>query len=80
MRLLFTYLGTEGPPREVDVLVEGTTIATRAAEHVTTDLLDAEYAIPEALTKGKERVSVRFQTRGQNGSPALFEVRTAEAP
>jgi uncharacterized protein len=78
MRVAFTYLGTEGPPREVDVLVDGVAVGTRAAEKVTTRLLEAEYAIPEALTRGQERVTVRFQTRGATAAPALFEVRMLE--
>ena len=78
MRVFFTYLGTEGPPREVDVLVDGQTVGTRAAEKVTTRLLEADYAVPEALTRGKERVTVRFQTHGTTAAPAVFEVLSVD--
>jgi hypothetical protein len=79
MTLAFTYQGSEGPTRDFDVLVDGEKLATRKVEYHPTELLSAEYAIPEAMTHGKERVTVRFQTLGEASSAGIFEVRTVAA-
>lgn len=78
MMLAFTYLGTEGRRRTFDVLVDGVTIATKTAEYHPTELLDAEYPIPPELTRGKQKVTVRFQAP-DSVSAAVFEVRTMPA-
>jgi uncharacterized protein len=75
MTLVFTYKGAEGRARTFDVLVEGEKIATRTVEYHPTELLDAEYAIPERLTRGKERVTVRIQTAPEATSASVSEVR-----
>jgi hypothetical protein len=79
MVVAFTYLGTEGRQRTFDILVDGVKVATKTAEYHPTELLDAEYAIPPELTRGKQKVTVRFQAPGAT-SAAIFEVRTAPAP
>src|SRR6185503_11976201 len=75
MSLVFTYRGAEGRTRRFDVLVDGERVATKTVEYHPTELLDAEYAIPEALTRGKERVTVRFQTAPDVVSASISEVR-----
>lgn len=79
MRVAFTYLGTEGRERKFDVLVDGVAVATKMVEYHPTELLDAEYAIPPELTRGKDKVTVRFQAL-ESTSAAIFEVRTLPAP
>ncbi|GAO39813.1 hypothetical protein SCH01S_39_00980 [Sphingomonas changbaiensis NBRC 104936] len=56
-----TYWGEERD-KLFDILVDGTRIATEklSGEHPG-DFFDKDYPIPEALTKGKETVKVRFQ-------------------
>jgi DUF1680 family protein len=78
MVVAFTYLGTEGRQRTFDILVDGVKIATRTAEYHPTELLDAEYLIPPEVTKGKEKVTVRFQAP-ESTSAAVFEVRMMPA-
>ncbi len=78
MVVAFTYLGTEGRQRTFDILVDGVRIATKTAEYHPTELLDAEYSIPPEVTKGKEKVSVRFQAP-EGTSAAVFEVRVMPA-
>jgi hypothetical protein len=39
-------------------------------------LLDIEYAIPAALTKGKTRVTVRFQPQKDASTATVLEIRT----
>jgi hypothetical protein len=79
MAVAFTYLGTEGRERRFDILVDGTKIATKQVEYHPTELLDAEYAIPPELTRGKDKVTVRFEAL-QTTSAAIFEVRTMAKP
>jgi hypothetical protein len=80
MSLVFTYKGAEGRARRFDVLVDGERVATKTVEYHPTELLDAEYAIPEALTHGKERVTVRFQTAPDVSSASISEVRVVPTP
>jgi len=80
MTLVFTYKGAEGRPRSFDVLVDGEKVATRTVEYHPTELLDAEYPIPEALTRGKERVTVKFQSHADEASASISEVRVVPAP
>jgi hypothetical protein len=79
MLLAFTYLGTEGRQRTFDILVDGVKVATRTAEYHPTELLDAEHPIPPEVTRGKDKVTVRFQAP-ESTSAAIFEVRTMPAP
>jgi hypothetical protein len=79
MILAFTYKAGEGRRRVFDVLVDGQKLATKTVEYHPTELLDAEYPIPESLTRGKERATVRFQTLADAASAAILEVRILEA-
>ena len=56
--------------------MDGTKLATKKVEYHPTELLDAEYPLPEPLTRGKERVTVRFQSLGDATTASIFEVRT----
>jgi DUF1680 family protein len=80
MILAFTYKAGEGRRRVFDVLVDGEKVATKTVEYHPTELLDAEYPIPDSITRGKERSTVRFQTQGEAASAAILEVRTLRAP
>jgi hypothetical protein len=76
MVLACTYRGSEGRKRVFDVLVDGERIATETLPYHPTELLDVEYAIPAALTRGKGTVAVRFQPQAGAETAAVFEVRT----
>ena len=80
MSLVFTYKGAAGRSRSFDVLVDEEIIATRTVEYHPTELLDAEYRIPESLTRGKERVTVKFQSHADQGTASIAEVRVVPAP
>src|ERR1051325_9388093 len=76
MTIVAGYRGSEGRRRTFDVLVDGQKIATETLEYHPTEELDREYAVPEALTRGKNAVTVRFQAQGDNSiSGALIDVR-----
>ena len=79
MTLVFTYKGVEGRARSFDVLVDGEKVATRTVEYHPTELLDAEYRIPESLTHGKERVTVKFQSHADEATASISEVRVVPA-
>jgi len=78
--LLCTYRGSEGRRRSFDILVDGEKVASESLAYHPTELFDAEYAIPEKLTRGKERVTVRFQAAEDAATGGVFEVRTVQAP
>lgn len=51
-------------------------VAAENLEYHPTEELDREYTLPVAVTRGKERITVRFQAEGQSTAGALIEVRT----
>ena len=74
--LVCTYRGSEGRRRAFDILVDGEKIATENLEYHPTEALDREYQIPEALTRGKDRITVKFQAAGpQSTAGALIEAK-----
>jgi len=73
--LAVTYRGGEGRRRVFDILVDGERIATETLPYHPTELLDREYAIPEALTRGKTRIVVKFQPQDQAATAQVFEIR-----
>jgi DUF1680 family protein len=76
VRLLCTYWGSDGGGREFDVLVDGTKIATERLENNRPGVFyDQAYPIPAELTKGKERVTVRFQAHPGRMAGGVFECR-----
>jgi hypothetical protein len=77
--LVCAYRGSEGRRRVFDILVDGEKIATETLEYHPTEQLDKEYAIPESLTRGKDRVTVKFQAHQDTTAGALIDVRTTAA-
>ncbi len=73
--LVVTYRGGEGRRRVFDILVDGEKIAAETLPYHPTELLDVEYAIPEALTRGKTRIVVKFQPQDQAATAQVFEIR-----
>jgi uncharacterized protein len=74
--LVCAYRGSEGRQRTFDVIVEGQNVATESLEYHPTEQLDREYALPEALTRGKDRVTVTFRAQPSSTAGAVIEVRT----
>jgi uncharacterized protein len=76
MSLLCTYWGGETRPHTFDILVDGEKIATQhLAENQPGEFFDVEYTIPESLTRGKQRVTVRFHAGPNESAGALFGLR-----
>ena len=73
--LFCSYAGAFGRPGTFDLLVDGEKVATQTLEPSSGELLDYEYKLPESLTRGKERVTVRFQSLPNAATGSVLEVR-----
>jgi DUF1680 family protein len=72
--LFCTYWGSESGPRTFDILVDGAKIATQTlANNRPDEFFDVEYPIPEALTHGRQQVTVRFQSHAGNFAGGVFD-------
>jgi hypothetical protein len=78
MMLVCTYIGSEGRTRSFDILVDGQKIATEKLEIHPTETFDVEYRLPEPLTRGKQKITVRFQALSNSTAGQLLDVRTAQ--
>ncbi len=81
MELLCTYWGSDGGGfRQFDVLVDGTRIATQKLEqNAPNRFFDVVYPIPPELTRGKSKVTVRFQAHPGKWAGGVFGVRMLRA-
>ena len=62
MDLIFTYWGSDRYRREFEIQVNGTKIASQRLEANDRDkFFNVTYPVPEALTKGQDKVTVRVQ-------------------
>jgi hypothetical protein len=62
MVLSCTYWGSDGGRREFEILVNGKKVASQKLEHNRPDrYFDVQYPIPLELTRGKQKVTIRFQ-------------------
>jgi hypothetical protein len=70
--LLGTYWGSD-TGRTFDILVEGTKIATQTVNvNFPGDFFDVEYKIPPELTRGKEKITVRYQAPPEGAAGGLY--------
>lgn len=75
MILLCTYVGSFGRARTFDILVDGEKVATQTLEAMPAELFDFEYKLPEPLTRGKQRITVKFQSLPNAGTGSVFDIR-----
>lgn len=78
MMLVCTYRGSEGRRRSFDVLVNGEKVATQHLEIHPGEFFDIEYPLPQNLTRGKERIIVKFQAHPEAIAGSIFDVRVAQ--
>ncbi len=76
--LVCTYRGSEGRSRVFDVLVNGERVATQALENHPVELFDFEYPLPEQFTRGKDRITVKFQAHTDATAGSVFDVRVVQ--
>lgn len=78
MELVATYWGDESDERVFDVLVEGERVATQRLLHdVGARFFTVRYALPERLTRGRRRVTVRFAPHPGRMAGGVFGLRAA---
>ena len=76
MTLYCEYWGSDVPPRTFDILVDGTKIATQRLQMNRPNVFyDEVYRIPEESTKGKAKVTVRFQAQPGKWAGGVFGAR-----
>jgi len=71
-----TYRGSEGRLHAFDILVDGEKVAEQTLQINPTELMDFEYPIPERLTRGKGRVTIKFVAHKDAVAGAVLDVRT----
>jgi uncharacterized protein len=76
--LVCTYQGSEGRRRAFDVLVDGEKITTQTLESHAGEFFDVEYPLPETLTRGKQRISVKFRAQPDSFAGGVFDVRVVQ--
>ena len=81
--LVVTYAGDERATRTFDILVDGSTVASQAVERRSPEknigFFDIDYRLPADLTRGKQKITVRFQATGGNELAAVYGIRTVRA-
>jgi hypothetical protein len=71
-----TYWGSDGGNRVFDVLIDGTKLATqRLQDNRPGRFYEEVYQLSESLTKGKEKVTVKFQAHGGAWAGGVFGLR-----
>jgi hypothetical protein len=78
MTLVCTYRGSEGRRRSFDILVDGEKVATQSLEIHPGELFDFEYPLPESVTRGKTRITVKFQAHADATAGSVFDVRVIQ--
>ena len=79
--LLCTYWGGESGQRTFDILVDGTKVGTQTLlNNHPGEFFDVTYAIPAELTRGREKVTVRFQAHPGRWAGGLYGCRLVRLP
>ena len=74
--LVCTYWGGETGPRTFDILVDGVRVATQSLQQNRPgQFFDVTYPLPEELTRGKDKITLRFQARPGNTAGGLYGLR-----
>ncbi len=82
MAVVVTYLNDLGLPPAVgnfQILVDGTAVARFEPNLAASGFFDATYPIPPALSRGKTKITVRFQATGSSRVAPVFGVRMIRA-
>ena len=75
-RLCCSYWGSETGPRTFDILVDGIKIATQSLQNDKPgEFFDVTYAIPPEVTRGKNKITIRFQGQPGNMAGGFYGVR-----
>ncbi|MCI0706643.1 MAG: glycoside hydrolase family 127 protein [Ignavibacteriae bacterium] len=72
--LVCKYRGSQGVPREFDILVDGAQIATQSLNMHHGEFFDVEYPLPVDVAKGKEKVTLTFRAHPGAFAGAVYQV------
>jgi len=76
MTLSCTYWGSDSGNRTFDILVDGQKVAKQTLRRDRpNEFFDIEYELPLELTRGKEKVTVKFQAHAGNLAGGVFGCR-----
>ena len=74
--LVCSYWGSETGPRTFDILVDGIKIATQSLQNNKPgEFFDVTYPIPESVTRGKNKITIRFAGQPGNMAGGFYGVR-----
>jgi hypothetical protein len=74
--LVCTYWGGETGARSFDILADGVKIATQSLQNDKPgQFFEVTYAIPEELTRGKTKITFRFQAHPGNTAGGFYGLR-----
>ncbi|MHC4084279.1 MAG: beta-L-arabinofuranosidase domain-containing protein [Planctomycetota bacterium] len=77
MALLVTYWGSDGGNRVFDIFVNGTKLTTQRLQYNRPgEFYDEVYPVPDLLTMGKNKVTVKFQAHSGAWAGGIFKLRT----
>ena len=77
VEVVATYNSDTRRSRAFEVLVEGRRVGEQAFEPSSVSrFFDVEYAIPQSLSRGKDRIEVRFQAEAGSEVAPVFGLRT----
>jgi hypothetical protein len=82
MTLIATYYSDDrrGTPADFEVLVDGQRVAEPRLERTEPPrFFDIEYPVPDALVRGKQKVTVRFQAKAGSQIATVFALRMIRA-
>lgn len=80
MVLVITYWGGVWHLRSFDILVDGEKLATqKLLTNRPGDFFDHVYDIPAAMTAGKSKITVRFESRPGDVAGGVFGLRMMRA-
>ena len=74
--LVCSYWGSETGPRTFDILVDGNKVATQSLQNDKPgEFFDVTYVIPSELTRGKSKITIRFQPHSGNTAGGFYGLR-----
>jgi hypothetical protein len=79
LSLIVRYWGAEWGSRKFDIYIDDEKLVTEnsTGRWNQSKFIDIEYAIPDAMVKGKQNVRVKFQALPQNTAGAVYFIRLA---
>jgi DUF1680 family protein len=74
--LVCTYWGGETGERNFDILADGVKIASQSLQNDKPgQFFEVTYAIPEAVTRGRTKITIRFQAKHGNTAGGFYGLR-----